>query len=235
MNLTIYQSAYTARELESAIAGGRAPSAAGLTEFPLTAYTVSGPDMAALSSAIAEKSGTPAPAFPNGWQEAVEGIRVAVPVYYTPGGKCYLEHMTVAPMEGGSEVNALNTLFANCVHLKTVVTGGGVYTASNNSMFDGCVSLTHAACENIAAYGHYVFRNCHALQAARLGSLGVPVTAMAIHTFNGCAQADLEITLYVDAQTLAQIPAAVTDTAPWGAANATVIYRNSTTGEVITE
>lgn len=209
------------------------PEAAGRSAFPAEQYRVAGDDLREVAAAIAQKSGIPAPVWPEGFAEAVAGIEAPVPVYYTPGGKCYLEHMTVAPMQGASATNELIRLFSGCTNLKTVVTRGGVYTGSNGSMFENCTSLTHASCENFAAYGHYVFRNCHALQAAQLGSLGVPVTSMTIYTFYGCAQADLEITLYVDAQTLAEIPSGVTGAAPWGAANATIIYRNSTTGEVL--
>lgn len=54
---------------------GELPSAAGQSEFPMPAYSANGTDLASIQAAIAEKSGVEAPAFPDGWKAAVEGLK----------------------------------------------------------------------------------------------------------------------------------------------------------------
>ena len=80
----------------------------------------------------------------------------------------------------------------------------------------------------------YIAASCENLQTAILGSVGVAVKEMYYIAFNHCTNPNLIITIYVDAATLADIPAAVSNNSPFGAVNATIIYKNSTTGEVIT-
>lgn len=77
-------------------------------------------------------------------------------------------------------------------------------------------------------------RECPLLEEVELGSIGYPVTSIASVGLHNPTAA-FTVTVYVDAATLADIPTAISDTAPWSAPNATIIYRNSTTGEVITE
>ena len=82
----------------------------------------------------------------------------------------------------------------------------------------------------------YVARNCPNLVECVFGGIGYAVTSLYFRTFYGTTNnPDLVITVYVDASTLADIPTAVTGNLPGSATNATIIYRNSTTGEVITE
>lgn len=76
--------------------------------------------------------------------------------------------------------------------------------------------------------------DCEKLQTVTLGSVGVAVSSMYDRAFGGCINPNLTITIYVDAATLADIPTAVSGSSPFGAVNATIIYKNSTTGEVIT-
>lgn len=81
--------------------------------------------------------------------------------------------------------------------------------------------------------GHYWARQATALETVQLGSIGYPVTSLGNYFFYKDTQDNLEITVYVNATTLSGIPSAVRGSAPWGATNATVIYRNSNTGEII--
>lgn len=67
------------------------------------------------------------------------------------------------------------------------------------------------------------------MTAAQIGSVGHPVTIIANTAFDKCTQSGLTITVYVDDNT--SIPLA---NAPWGAANATIVYRSATSGEVRT-
>lgn len=65
-----------------------------------------------------------------------------------------------------------------------------------------------------------------------MGSIGTPVVRMDAGTFR--VPGPVTLTLYVDAATLADIPALVKDKVPgYWPANTTVVYKNSTTGEVI--
>ena len=80
----------------------------------------------------------------------------------------------------------------------------------------------------------YIAGGCEKLQTVILGSVGVAVNSLYGRAFYEITNPNLIITIYVDAATLADIPAAVSDNSPFGAVNATIIYKNSTTGEVIT-
>lgn len=82
--------------------------------------------------------------------------------------------------------------------------------------------------------GHYWARNATGLKTVQLGSIGYPVVIGLGYFFYGCEQGDLTITVYVNALTIEEANAIVVG-APWRATNATIVYRNSTTGEVITE
>ena len=71
-----------------------------------------------------------------------------------------------------------------------------------------------------------------ALRTVELGSIGTPVVRMDAGPFR--VPGPVTLTLYVDATTLEDIPTLVKDKVPsmWPA-NTTVVYKNSTTGEVI--
>ena len=82
--------------------------------------------------------------------------------------------------------------------------------------------------------GHYWARQATGLEKVQLGSIGYPVTSLGNYFFNKVTQNNLEITVYVDATSVSGITSAVKGSDPWGATNATVIYRSSRTGEIIT-
>ena len=82
--------------------------------------------------------------------------------------------------------------------------------------------------------GYYAYKQTE-LVSVQFGSIGYPVTLIgSAGGFTNCTNNKLVIEIYVDAISIADIPVEVTQYAPWGATNATVIYRNATTGEVIT-
>lgn len=123
-----------------------------------------------------------------------------------------------------------------CYDLENVevrVADGQSWTKDTNNQYESrfreCTGLKTAHMRIWQKYGHYFFRDCTALQSVTLGDIGVDVTAMASLVFNGCTQSGLVITIYVDDNTA--IPLAYS---PWGATNATIVYRSSTTGEVRT-
>ena len=116
---------------------------------------------------------------------------------------------------------------ARVVGIKYMVGGQNADTFTNSSI----VTLELPSLEGTTGG---TARNCKKLQTVILGSVGVAVREMGIKAFANCTDPNLTITIYVDAATLADIPAAVSNNSPFGAVNATIIYKNSTTGEVIT-
>lgn len=155
--------------------------------------------------------------------------------YYNTGdGKLYAKNMVLSNLNANTAISSMNYLYSGCRYLESVVMSGGKISGFSSYIFSDCTCLKSAKINNITAYGHYWFKNCKNLSKAQLGSIGFPVTSMAIYTFYGCTQTELEITIYVDAETLSDIPTDISSVSPFGATNATIIYRNSTTGEVIT-
>lgn len=74
-----------------------------------------------------------------------------------------------------------------------------------------------------------------ALETVEIGSLNNPCLAFARPKMFFTTTPECDIIIYVNAETLADIPTAITQYAPFGNANATVIYKNSNTGAVISE
>lgn len=230
MSLEIYQSAFTADELESAIAGGRAPWADGLTEFPLEAYTVRGADLRSIGNTVAQKAEVEAPAWPEGFQSAAN---MFVKVYFTPTGVGYVPD-TLLP----TQTALPGSLFASAVNLRSLSAPEALAPNAAGQLVrvcENCAALRSAYFPKAAYVGHYNFSNCAALETVQLGSAGHPVATIGSLCFYNCTQPALTVTVYVDASTLAEISESVIGNAPWGATNATIIYRNSVTGEVITE
>lgn len=156
-------------------------------------------------------------------------------IYYSRVGACYVKDMIIEPNDGVYNASTFANRYQYATHLETLEIPNIVLSASVSGVFAFCSSLRTAKVEKVTNYGHYWFRNCTALETAQLGSLGYPVTNMTTLVFSGDTQTNLTITIYVDATTIAELPTAISNNAPFGAKNATIIYRNSTTGEVITE
>ena len=155
-------------------------------------------------------------------------------VYTSHFGALYTKNMVLSGLRGNNTGALLNSQYQECTNLETVDIDGKIQTNSLSNVFANCPNLKSAIIKNFTKYSHYWFSGCPALEIAILGNINVPVTRMANYVFSDCIQNNLTITVYVNATTLADIPTDVTSTAPWGATNATIIYRNSTTGEVIT-
>lgn len=116
---------------------------------------------------------------------------------------------------------------ARVVGITAIIGGQNADTFSNSSI----VTLELPSLQSSSTY---IASHCEKLQTVTLGSVGVAVSSMYGRAFRGCINPNLTITIYVDAATLADIPTAVSGSSPFGAVNATIIYKNSTTGEVIT-
>ena len=100
--------------------------------------------------------------------------------------------------------------FSDCTSLKTVY----------------LPKITGLNADAIAARG--VFRNCTALESVQIGSVGYSVTILN-NNFYGCTQTGLTITIYT---TSAYADTALTNIRN-GATNATIIIKDSTTGETL--
>lgn len=194
-------------------------------------------DYVSACDAIREKTGSTEPIKSSELVEKVKSIETgsSVELFNSDLGRLYVKNMVLKDLIASDEVGKLNNMYTNCVRLETVEMDGGLRTGSDSGIFYGCENLRSAKLKNITSYGHYIFRDCLSLENAELGYIEKPVIQMAVHTFYNCTQNDLKITIYVDSTTLAGIPEEITSVAPWGATNATIIYRNSTSGEVITE
>jgi hypothetical protein len=98
---------------------------------------------------------------------------------------------------------------------------GGTY------LFYKSTAMTSVTCPLFTSYSTYTFRECTSLKSAILGSVGYPVTSLTTTSFNVDTQLGLTITIYVTpgAQPLAN--------SPWGATNATIVYRSAVDGSVL--
>lgn len=210
-------------------------AAAGLAEFPQENYLVNGADLTAVGEAIAAKSGVEKPVFPDGWKAAVDGIE---DIFVVPAtGKQYTKHFQ--NITGGIKADhTATTNFINATELvsfETDLVGNGYCFASK--VFSGCSKLESVIFSRLGSIVTPVdiYYGCNALRTIQLGSIGYPVGALSdARMMRGCSAA-VELTIYVDATTIDEIPGAIKSHAPWYNANATIVYRNSTTGEVITE
>lgn len=130
--------------------------------------------------------------------------------------------------------NVFSTVGITEGYAPEVVATSGHYPFTGVTAVATLKKIVAPKCTRIKS-GYLAYRQT-ALTYVQFGSVGHPVTTIDGSTgFNGCTNTELVIEIYVDAAALADIPEAVTQYAPWGATNATIIYRNSTTGEVITE
>lgn len=150
-------------------------------------------------------------------------------LYYNEWSHLYVKNMDMPIYHRDM---GLNQYFIRATNLETIriyeAEGAtGTYGTPQNT-FDSCTALKTAHIEALPKYNHYFFKGCTALEEAQLGSIGVPVTAMTSLTFAQCTQSNLVITIYVADD--ATLPLSGS---PYGATNATIIYRSATTGEVI--
>jgi hypothetical protein len=155
----------------------------------------------------------------------------AVEVYESLDGNFYMVDTVVT----ASRLNTSTKLyFTYCEHMKS-------FSAPNwnfNSISQGYQIAFNDNLETLLlpkyqSVGHYSLQSNLKLKTCQLGSVGYPVSSIGSLTFRNMTQQDLTITVYVDASSIADVPDNVKKSAPWGATNATIIYRSSTTGEIL--
>ena len=166
------------------------------------------------------------------------------PEYWVQNGVPYVKNLTLP----GTTLRKINGFLQSAANLETVLSnatgslGGGSGAQTIVNYFRYCSKLKQVNFPYTtgigSSYVEYFLGNCTALQTATFGSIGYPVSTFANTSYNqkvfsGTTQSSLTITIYVAATTLADIPTAITAYQPWGATGATIVYRNSTTGEVI--
>lgn len=208
-------------------------------------YVVSDTSLTAVADAIREKTGKSAQmAFPTGFVSEIGEISGGGEVYYTSKYVPYAKDMHIPKLVLG--ISAFGFM-QDAENLETVIcddnrTLGGSNANRVNNYFTRCTKLTSVEFPYLQGlltnYTNYFFGGCTSLKKVTFGSVGYPIANLQPTTgndriFNGLTQADLVITVYVNANTLTDVPVEVTALSPWGATNATIVYRSSVTGEVL--
>lgn len=156
------------------------------------------------------------------------------PIYRTTEGMAYTPH------EVWTAISAPDSQFRNNMFYGAAELIDFEWDApgnlGNESVFNGCtklVSVKLPKCTGMLSGANDFFGSSNvALRTVELGSIGTPVIRM--EAYANRVLGPVTLTLYVDATTLADIPTLVKNNVPsmWPF-NTTVIYKNSTTGEVI--
>lgn len=193
-------------------------------------------DLTSIANAIRTKGGTSESlAFPSGFVSAVEAIPSGgETVYYESRGQMHTKNMIVS-----SENAQYN--YAYCDYLETI----SFPNASNAGGVYNCLNLKEVSAPKKTTYdSNYWIRQqgseYNKLEKITIGSIGYPVTSIGtIRWRYGCHAMELVVECYVDANSIADVPTAVSTNingdnsyAPTGSV-VTIIYRNSTTGEVL--
>ena len=158
-------------------------------------------------------------------------------IFYTPQGRGYKANTELSVVQ---VLPAMYNAATELVSLKltnwnpTSASSLGLWSGSLTNFIRGCSKLTTVTLPKARYLTKYFCRECTALNAVQLGSIGYHVTSIDALAFDGCSNEEITFTIYVNATELAFIPRAVAGNSPFGAVNATIIYRNSTTGGVIT-
>lgn len=154
-----------------------------------------------------------------------------VEVYESSYGNFYYEDTVVTATPPNS---AAALRFSGCEHMKSFSAPNWNQTIQMSSqIITNNPNLESLILPKYRSVGHYNFESNKKLKTFQLGSIGYPVTSISQLAMRFMTQSDLTITVYVDASSIADAPSGVTNGAPWGATNATIIYRNSTTGEIL--
>ncbi|MBR5094440.1 MAG: hypothetical protein IK095_05045 [Oscillospiraceae bacterium] len=195
-------------------------------------------DLTSVADAIRAKSGGSTQlAFPAGFVSEIQAIPGGGDeVFFSTQGYMYVEEIDFPATVTDLKMNFYNT--GGYSHVKSISGMAQTTTGAPGNQFRGLSDLETVHLPRACRFYSYAFRACTKLKTVELGSIGYPVVYMADashNVFYGVTQSGLTITLYVNASTLAEAQA-ISDVgalAPWGATNATIVYRSSTTGEVL--
>ena len=151
-------------------------------------------------------------------------------VYYSALGQLYTPHMVIP----AGNMRYVRDHFNNAVNLVSYIQQYGTPSLdSDYGLFSGCTAL-ETVWVSRATFGNYFFRACSALKEITLGRVGLAVTSISAAAYDASCKSIETITCYVAAETIAAVPSAVSSRiTPSASPDATIIYRNSITGEVI--
>lgn len=200
---------------------------------PSVDYIISGSTLDDIANAINAKTGGSTAMTPAQMVTAIGNIPSGggETVYTNYYGKAYPENVVALVTNRGF----FASLYRECEHLKTVRFYNDDFTASMTEdlgtglMFYGCTDLESVVLEIITRSSRDTYRDCPNLKTVQLGRIGQAVTAIDLYAFKNDTQSNLMITLYVADDATLPLTGS-----PFGATNATIIYRSATTGEVIT-
>lgn len=137
----------------------------------------------------------------------------------------------------------VTTSYYLCEYLETIYAPNAT-SFNNNAGGSNCLNLKSVHYPKCSTFGNYFIRqqgsSYNKLESIIIGSIGNPVTKLTNNWRYGSHAMTLTVTIYVNANTIADIPSDITSYAagnnvfaPSGS-TVTIIYKNSTTGEVIT-
>lgn len=176
--------------------------------------------------------------YANGYETGYAEGAESVEMYIVPTtGVMYIPHFK--HITGGLSANhQFGTHYAFATELisyETDLVGNGY--CFTNKTFQGCTKLKTVIFSRLNQIMSPIdnFYGCASLESVQFGSVGYPMWALSDGRMLRGTSHRFQLTIYVDANTIAEIPTAITNSAPWGNPNVEIIYRNSTTGEVITE
>jgi hypothetical protein len=202
----------------------------------MSSYIVDGADLASVANAIRTKGGTSAQlAFPAGFVSAVEAISAGEEIFYTSTGIGYTKN-TVNPATSLPE----STYLYNAANDLETIEFPNFVGQTKNYTFVNCENLTSIRFLNEAmpAGSNFVrYSVASKLAEVQFGSLGHPAksdVAWSQYVFGFFAGGTKPtITVFVNAETLADVPSNIKSKQPWNATGGTVVYRSSNTGEVL--
>lgn len=182
----------------------------------------------AIANAINAKTGHTAPMTPVEMVSEIQSIPVGVETFWNGLGVPYFEDMVIP-----EQVSNCTTVYKSCVNMKTLSGAATFTTSAPPYQFQSCSNLKTVNLPKCTYIYAGAFFDCNSIENFTVGSVGNPVAVFRNNVFN--TSNPFLITLFVNAQTLAEATAQtnVGANAPFNAANATIIYKSSVTGEVL--
>ncbi len=192
----------------------------GILDDTNAAITAKGGTQAATLSDLPEAVG----ALPEGGEE----------VFFDSYCGCGYTKNVVYPRN-----NNVARVYQECAHLETFSAPNFEISYPYNNAEYFCTyneNLRTLDLPVAKSFGHYNFQYNTGLKEVTCGSIGNPMEGGGLgYSFRGVTQSDVVFTIYTSAATLEEANTLHSGgPASWGATNATVIYRDATTGEVIT-
>ena len=190
-----------------------------------------------IADAIREKNGTEDTYKPSQMADAVRAIESGGEVFVVENtGVMYTAHIKhiTNGVSCDNKGYARSRNATELVSFETDLVGNGYCFAE--SVFYGCTKLENVIFSRIK----YIvtpldkYSGCTSLKRVQYGSIGNPMTQLSDNRMLRGTSHEFDLIIYVDAEKIEDISADITNSAPWGNANVNIIYRNSTTGEVIT-